>query len=302
MKNKINKTAYIFFLCFIFITKQRSFSIEDIINHLNKNHKITLSKATILKYLRTMKFLGFKFKRSNNKIYILEQAPINLFNKQMQNNIAKYKIFFEKKLLTEIEVENKQLFEKIKIFLPENLIKKISQNKNNKYIAPEFYENLKNLKKYCKNGLRLKICFLNNSSTKITHTIEPDNIHIENDEYYLKGFDVDKKNNVLLNLKSICEITTTPSKNKYVCLKNPVTIKISGKFSHTYNLKNDEKIIKKSDDCIYIESFYYEKTSFFKNILRYMDNCEIISPQGLRNDFKVYLENLYQKYDCLNVK
>lgn len=302
MKIKINKTAYNFFLCLIFIINKKEFTVDEIINYLEEQQNITLFKETILKYIRTMKFLGFKFKRINNKSYLLKQIPLNLFDRKTQNNIAKYKGFFEKKLLTEIEAGNKLLFEKIKLFLPENLLLKISENNQSKYIPTELYENLKKLKIHCLNGLRLKICFLDNTLTKITHTIEPDNIHLENEEYYLKGFDVDEKCNILLNLKSIYEIKSTPRKNKYICIKNPVTIKISGKFAHTYNLKNDEKIIKKSDDCLYIESFYYEKHSFFKNILRYMENYEIVSPKELRTEFKTYLENLYQKYDCINIK
>ena len=300
MSKSINKTAYNFFLCLDFICKQQVFSIEDIVVYLAENHKIAIYKETILKYLRTMKFLGITLKRMNNKVYSLEKMPISFVNQKTEKLLSKIITLLENYCEVDDFMKGTDLINKLSLFLSED-VKILSAKKSvDNLQLPKI--NVQKLEKYCLDKQRLEISFLDKNYGQKKSVLEPIDIIVNKNKLYLKGFDIIQKKCVLINLESVQKIKQTTIKDKHLSYKHPVTIKFLNKFACSYSLKDDEEILKKEMDALYVKSFYYDKKIFFNNILRYMENCEIVAPKGLRQEYKNYLIDLYQKYDCPNVK
>ncbi len=296
----INQSAYYFFLCLEFVLFKRTFCVDEIITYLENKYNIFLFKETILKYIRTLKTLGFEFERVNNKMYKLKEVPFKI-----TAGINEEKIILEIiEALRNYHVSNSgydkyNFLEKLQFFLPKDL-KKIF---NRRLILLNYLEHknnymLKNIKKYCKDAQRLNITYLKDGKIKQKDLVEPADIFFTKKSIYLKCFDLNQKTNILINFDWILEIVQTPLKNKYLFKKQFVTLKFSSKFAKAYTLKEGEEIIKKGLGELYVRSFYYDKTLFFKNILRYMESCEIVSPENLRKDFQKYVKDLYQIYYC----
>ena len=75
MSENINKSAYNFFLCIEFILRKRLFTLDEISSYIENTYDIFVYKEAILKYIRTLRLVGFKFERLNNKTYKLKNIP-----------------------------------------------------------------------------------------------------------------------------------------------------------------------------------------------------------------------------------
>lgn len=298
MKNKINQTAYNFFLCLLFIIRKREFSIEEILLFLEQEHQILLFSETILKYIRTMKMLGFVFKKNNKTIYQLISIPFKIINDEFDFDILVKSILLSRHYYSKGSRNEKYvLLEKLKLFLPNYAKEKLLQIFGEENNIVSF-----NIKQYCIDAQRLNITYIKDGTDEVTQLIEPYEIVTISKKVFLRGFNLSEKTNVLLDAIFIKNIVQTPIKNKYKKIPQSAVLSFYGKFANTYSLKENEKIIKKESGSLRVECFYEDKELLFRNIFRYMQNCEIIEPESLRNDFKKYLNDLYQIYDCRVLK
>jgi len=299
---KTNKTIYNFFLVFIFVMQNKIFSINEIIVHLEMNYDIVLQKETILKYIRTMKYLGFSFRRKNNEVYVLEMTPFCIENSKTEDLLLKCFRILKSFTLSGHLLQSDKFIQKLAPFLSletknmleieyENLLKLNNESKLN----------VRKLKKYCNDGLQLRVKIKRENSNISSKIVEPLDLFFLKNICFLKAFDISVKDNVFINIDEIVEIEQTPQRNKYPLIEHPVTLRFLNKLAKSYSLKEGEIITKKSEDELIVKSYYCEKMIFFNNILRYCDSCEIIAPKGLRDEFKNYLDEIYQKYDCPNV-
>ncbi|MCQ2957877.1 MAG: WYL domain-containing protein [Candidatus Gastranaerophilales bacterium] len=287
MNKKINKTAYTFLLCFKYILEKRIFKIDDIIEYLENNFNIIIFSETVLKYIRTMKKAGIKFSRLNNKTYELKELPFDIDFTDEERNILFKSFEFKDFYIAGNFYDFKELIDKLNVLC--------------KYRQTDFYKIIKaykvasDLKKYCEDELRLKIHYDNNGQ-EITDIIEPKELVIISKIIYLKCYNVTQKANALININNIIRLKQTPVKNKNIFIEQFVKLTFTGKLVNTYVLKESEEIIKKTDNELIIKSYYYDKLILFKNILKYMDSCEILEPQNLREEFYNYVKEIILIY------
>ena len=78
MIKNINKSAYNFFLCIEFILHNRIFTLDDIISFLENFYGVFVFREAVLKYIRTLKLVGFEFERLDNKTYNLKNIPLKI--------------------------------------------------------------------------------------------------------------------------------------------------------------------------------------------------------------------------------
>lgn len=295
MANRINKSVYNFFLCFEYILKNREFNIDDILFFIANHHHIFLYKETILKYIRTFKELGFEFERLNNKTYKLTRIPFNIFDNKEEIKTA----FKCLKILNQYLVVNnlykKMFFQKTALFSQKDFMKLFESTQKDKDYKANKYSLLK---EYCSNAQRLEISYLENKKN-IKIIVEPINIYLTEKEEFLEVYKIAQNEVGLINFNDILEIIQLPMKNKFSFKKHSAILKFTSKFAKAYSLKEGEEKIKVERNELYVKSFYSDKQMFFKRILRYMENCEIVEPKALREEFLQYLDDLYQIYDCI---
>lgn len=291
--NKYNKTISNIFIFINFILECQKFQIKDVLEFFEKQYKIVLKKETILKYIRTLKSLGFDFKRPDNQTYSLTKIPTYFDNSQTETNYNKCLEIIKNYQITYNADTNNNLVEKLSLFLQKTSVPKEIAKKN---------KNIEKIKYYIADNKRIKIDFLTGKDKTTSITAEIENLFLEKGLFYIKVFDILKREYLTINTNLISKMEQTASQNRYIYLKFPAKLKFSKKFINSYLLKEGETIIRKEQDFVYIKSFFTDKKSFFNNILRYRENCEIIAPKELRDDFCKYLSDLYQKYDCPNKK
>ena len=217
MIKNINKSAYNFFLCIEFILHNRIFTLDDIISFLENFYSVFVFREAVLKYIRTLKLVGFEFERLDNKTYNLKNIPLkidaNLNDEEVFFKCLQYmkKYYISKSRICGAD----NLFEKIHLFFPDKL-QKVS-NKHKKMLNDLKPQNdmLKAIKKYCEDGLRLEVTYLDDEE-KVQNLIEPLDIFINKTVFYLRGFNLNKKTNMLIDFDKIIDVVQTPLKNKFL--------------------------------------------------------------------------------------
>lgn len=285
MQSKFNLTAYNIFKIIKYILMKRKFFVSEIVSYLDSEN-IYLEQETVCKYIRTLKKIGFEFEKTSAKEYKMVCMPFD-FPEESKNFLEELILLLKQSSLRSRE----ELCEKLMLFLPIKMQKNLKQSKNN----------ISKMEKFMKDGLRLKLVFNPPNPRKET-VFELCNIVSDGQEKYLQGYDVNKREPAQFNMEDIAAIEQLPIKNKISCKRNEATLKFSAKIAKSYILREEDELIEKADDKLLIKTFFYDKTEFYKRILRYVDNCEIISPMSLKAEYNEFLTELYQMYDCANVK
>lgn len=300
MENKYNKSAYNFLIVLLFIIAKQKFEINEIISFLSQNYNLFLFKESILKYIRTMKQLGFVIQKNNNKEYQLISFPKEFFiNKKNQKNLLNSLAFFPFIDLYSKSYDKYLLLEKISVFIDDKnrkeLFKKISQTQ--KYEKNKI-KLLQQININCENNKQAILIFKNTNNKNLKQKIETIEIINNINDNYLKFFEIDTKKTQIVSIRNIQKIIELPTSKKYINKKSFVNIKLYSKLAQNYILKQGEELIKNEANSITIRIPYIEKTELFNKILKYMENCEIISPSKIKIEFLQYVDNLYQIHDC----
>lgn len=274
------------FLILDFILKNDVFSLDEIAVMLEKRN-IYLEKETLNKYIRTLKKMGFSFKKLDNKIYKITSLPFCLRNIDLIFDIVHL-------LKEEPKYDFYKTLQKIALFLPEENQKDFSEK------IEKMNNKIPQIEKYIREAQQLKIVVETQGKNDYKTVFEPYDIHYEVNENYIFGYDTLKKEITEYPLKKIISFKQTPTKNRFSFTKKEAIIKFSQRVAKSYVLKDDEIIVEKTPENLVVKTFFYDKKIFFKRILRYGNCCEIISTENLIEDFRRYLKDLYQMYDCNN--
>lgn len=279
-------------------------SIQDIIGKFEKidpNNRIYTSEA-ILKYINTLKVFGFRFVKEKDK-YVLLNTPsqfnfdekdlraiylINKLSESFPENTVKLEI---SKFLSELEKgysDNTKLLSS-NIAKPEFVDLKLDYSK---------YQNkIKEYEKYCIEGQRLKITYTNLKNIEATIMAEPNEIkYIEND-VYLSVYNPFAAQIQDINFNSIIQVEQLPLKTNRIKMLSSVTFLLKGRLTKNYKLHDGEKLLQiKSDGCIVILSQNEDKVLLLKRLMRYGENCEVISPKHAREEIKEMIKSSLSNY------
>lgn len=300
MKNKFNKSAYNFLIVLTFIISKQKFEINEIISFLSQNYNIFLFKESILKYIRTMKKLGFILQKKNNKEYQLISLPKEFFiSEKNQKNLINSLNFFHFIDLYSKSYDKYLILEKISVFINKKNRKKLFEKiiriqKDEK----DKIELLQQININCENNKQAILILKKSNNKNQKFKIEAIEIINNIDDIYLKFFETDSKKTNIISIKNIQKIIELPSNKKYINKKNFVNIKLYSKLAQNYILKSEEELIKTEADGIIIRIPYIEKTELFNKILKYMENCKILYPEKTKLEFLQYVDDLYQIHDC----
>ena len=290
MNGKFNHNANNIFAFICFMLKNRVFTIDKAILHLEKS-EINIEKETILKYIRTLQKVGFNFEKTNNKTYLLKDIPLKincdnndeqaalLISEAINNPTSDDVISVLKKIMDVIPIDKKE-------YLQKKIAETTNAKKKNSHIRYE---------RFCAEGQRLKINIKNSAEQII---FEPDEIINEKGIFYLKGIDVKQRRTSLIKTEAIRYAEQMPVKNKFHPVKQEAVINFSSQISKIYVLKESEVVLKKTPLSLVVKTTYEDEERFYKRILKYMGTCTILSPEFLVKRFAKYAKELYQMYDC----
>lgn len=274
---------------------------EEIIQEIEETSEKIYRKEIVTKYLNTLKLLGLKIKKINNK-YTLENTLEKIDFSKEELSLIKFLEKYSKEtnhesLHTNV-CETLQIIEKSFSKKTTDLLKdeKIKTYKLKNY-NPIQDINLKAYEKYCREDLKIEIVYKDLSdNTEKKYKVTPLKIKYKKDNPLLVCYDC--KENVYREflIKNITKSIQTPQKNTKD-YPSSVTFKLKGKLAKNYVLKNEEKIIEQDKDYIIVSNTKEDRNILLRRLIRYYDKCEVLYPKEFRNSMIQKLqeiENLYK--------
>lgn len=272
------------------ILLEKNLSKTELIEKLKENDLVenVYSQEAFLKYFNTFELSGLKLNRFQGK-YSLNNAllKINLSKKEQEmlilliNSITKLNNKSEEEIM-------RNFFLKINKYIDidlnnelDNIINKETSIQNSN-IRNNIIETLKHL---IYEEQKVNITYKKTDNTEETDTFELKEI-IENDNcIYVVCYSPLLGRNKKININSIKSLNQLPQKISGVCYLNSIVFEVYGRLASLYRLKPSEKVIDFSNNHLTISNTEEDKDSLLLRLLKYGENCKIIRPKSLQEEF-----------------
>lgn len=247
---------------------------------------------TFLKYISTLEASDIDVKKIGKKYSLckfLEEIKIDDCEINLLFNI--YKAFdaccvekqkdFLDELFTKIE---KSLSETTK----QTLNDKINQYHNQKHspmskIASEFQQ-------YVDLSQKLTITYNGES-----FTATPQKVEINGNNVFLFVYDSKKAENIKLTAKNIEKIEILPLKTTTTNMTTSIAFEVYDRLAINYRLRDCETVQTFDENKKLIINTGEDKKSLFKRLMKYGENCKVISPKYVEKEMLQELEKLEKK-------
>lgn len=283
---------------------QGSSSIQDIINHFEKldpNNRIYTNEV-ILKYINTIKVFGLRFVKNRDK-YVLLNTPSQFDFSEKELKVI-YLIEKFSALIPEEKVKSE-----INAFLQE-LEKRFSDNTRliaHSMTKPKFSElefnyskyshQVKEYEKYCTDKQRLKVVYRNLYNNIASIMVEPNEINYHGNEVYLNVYNPISAQIQEINFDSIISIEQLPLRSNPTSMLSSVTFKLKDRLAKNYKLHENEELINiENNGDITIINRKEDRHLLLKRLMKYCENCEILSPKNLRQEMKELIKTTLLNY------
>lgn len=279
-------------------------SIQDIIGYFEKsdpNNRIYTNEV-ILKYINTLKVSGLRFVKTKDK-YSLLNTP-NQLNFNENELKAMYLIEKFAELLPEerIKLEISNFISELERRFSDNT-KVLSHNitkpdfSNLEFDYSQYAQRIKEYEKYCIDGQRLKITYKNQNNTEISVMVEPSEIKYIGNEVYLSVYNPFSAQIHDINFNCISKIEQLPLKSNPTSMLSSVTFKLKDRLAKAYKFHESEELVEKeADGSIIILNRKEDRVLLLKRLMRYGENCEVISPKALREEMRQMIKSTLRNY------
>ena len=286
------------------ILTKTSASIQDIIGKFEKidpNNRIYTSEV-ILKYINTLKVFGFRFVKEKDK-YALLNTP-NQFEFDEKNLQAVYLIEKLSKAFPEngIKLEIVKFLKELEKGYSNNtklLLSSITRSEffDLKIDYSKYLTKIKEYEKYCLDGQRLKITHINPKKIEASVMVEPNEIKYKDNEVYLSVYNPLSAQIQDINFNSIIQIEQLPLKTNRINMLSSITFLLKDRLAKNYKLHEGEKLLQiKSDGGIVVLNQKEDRGLLLKRLMRYGENCEVISPKHAREEIKEMIKSALSNY------
>lgn len=261
----------------------RDLSMPDLIKYYELYHNEYNSNFVMSKYINTCRYCGINIKKINNK-YKIVNFPIGIkFSSSELSLFNELKNCCEKIKLHHLSEHMQSILDKINKYL-ERPISPVSTSaiKDSR---------IKNFEKACILSQKIKVIFNDDKSLQC----EPIDITFGEDSVVLKVFD--GSNSKDLSPEDIKQIKILPQKTSTQFIPKTVLFEIKGRLAKNYQIRPHEQIWKVcTNGDIVISNRFEDKTKLLHRLMRYGENCKLVSPQSYINDMKTMIEDTLKNY------
>lgn len=281
-------------------------SKNDLIAKMNKNPDFenVYTFEAFIKYFNTLSLLGFDIEKYKNK-YRLKNAFDKIELSEQEINSAIDLISYIKKLHNKnLEQTIQNIIQKSLKFLDknsQNIIEKalLEQNQkiNNNNSTINYFERL------MYDGQLVNITYLKRNNIQDTITVQIKEIIERNGEVILLCYEKSKTRNKKINISSITSVFQTPEMADNSAYTNDsVVFRVYGRLAKLYKLKQGEKTTDFSAGYITIHNTGEDRDILLKRLLKYGENCKIIQPQSLKDEFLAMTDDILKNLEQEKVK
>lgn len=279
-------------------------SIQEIIKNFEKidSSSKVYTNEVVLKYINTLKVFGCRFIKEKDK-YMLLNSPYQFdFDKNDLRAICLIENFSDLLPEERVKSEINQFLQGLeKRFNDNTRFLSYSVNRLDfvglKYDYSKYSSQIKEYEKYCIDGQRVKLTYKNKNGVEISAMVEPDEIKYVDNEVYLSAYNPVLAQIQDINFASIVKAEQLPLRFNSKSMLSSVTFKLKNDLSKVYKLKEGEKLLQINPDSTIILNQHEDRTLLLKRLMRYAENCEIISPKKLREEMKEFIRTTLGNYE-----
>lgn len=244
---------------------------------------------TFLKYICTLEASDIKIQKIGKKYSIykfLEEFDLN--EKEISLLSVVYKAF-EACCLEKQKDFLENLFSKIKKSLPDTTRQKLSEKIDKYYVSrkPTTSEIASEFEKYVDLAQKISVTYQGE-----TFTATPKRVEIQGKNIYLIVYNHKKAENIKLIAKEIKNIDILPLKTTSTNLTTSIVFEVYDRLAINYRLRDCETVQSFDDNKKLIINMGEDKKSLFKRLIKYGENCKIISPKYLEKEMLLELEKI----------
>lgn len=179
-----------------------------------------------------------------------------------------------------------------------NTLNNLSQNRN--YDFSFYYSNIKDqveqCRKICKEGFIINVFYISKGQ-EISCKCTPQEVLYDTKNAYLKVYDTISRQNLEIPITNILSIAKLPQIAKKVEMTTTVVYKLKNRLAQTYKLKETETSegLNANGELIVINKGEpFDK--LLQRLMRYLYNCEIVSPKNLREEMIKLINKTLNNY------
>ena len=298
-------SAYRVFETLKFLLKEPA-SVNDIIKHLAslESEEKTFSKAVIYKYIATLKFVGIDIAKNKCKFYV-KNLPFKI-NFSNENLEAIYLLDYllsvtpESKLTQNLskfiyQIELRQPLNETSSKIKDEIKNKIKIQLPTKALLEEF----KKYEKLCEDKLKINLTYFNARKEVQTTICELIECNLDKQNIYLFLYSEHPNEYLEINTKQILKLNQLPSKcslGKH--LSTTTVFKIKNKLNKRYTLRENEMELNSlSTDERIISNKTEPKEKLLFRIMRYAEQCEVLTPKTDRQKIKQLIDETLSNYN-----
>ena len=279
-------------------------SVRDIIKHFQKiepNNRLFTSEV-ILKYINTLKVFGFRIVKQKDKYILLNTIDnidlnseelkslkllLGLSAKYPEEKIQKHINIFSQTLEKYFSENTKFLSQKIEhpvLIKPDSICKVRG-------------EKVREFEGFCDDGLRLKLSYRVGTSL-CTILADPIGIKYKDDLTFISVYDSVKAQICDIDIDKVEKVNQLPNRVGSVNFLTSVMFKLKGTLASNYKLKEGERLVEidKSGHAVVINQLE-DRELLLSRLLKYGENCEVISPKSYRNEMLQRIESVLSLYE-----
>lgn len=303
IKSKKKSDASIRVLETLKLLSAKSASVSEIINHLEQtNHeKKVYTNEAILKYINTLKVFGFKFAKEKGKHVLLNAHP--KFNFTEDELIGLRLLEKSANQFPEQEVKTRVidlLNDMQNRFSDETTLmaRRIKRHslKNLEFSDQKYHEMIKKLEMYCLDGQKIKISYKVQKS-EVSVIAEPNEINYVGNKVYFSIYNPMSAQVHEIKLDDITEIDQLPLRANPMSITSSVTFILKDRLANAYKLKDNERLLSSNPDgSVVVINQKEDRALLLKRLMRYGENCEVLSPKDLRIDMAELIRATIENY------
>lgn len=266
-------------------------SKNNLINKLNMNSDIeqVYTFEAFIKYFNTVELMGLKLNREKN-IYKLENA-LTYLNLNAKEKELYLKLLSNVKYLYDERRENavKSLtYRTLKYFnneISQSTVDGIFENRQTGSGAEKQRCITETINKFINDKLMVKIDYGRKNGAITSITVEIRKAEQINGKMVLTCYSPEKRRNKKIFLDSVVSFSQLPDKVSEAKIMNTIVFEVYGRLAYLYKLKPSEKVINFSDSHLIISNSEEDKDSLLRRLLKYGENCKVIKPAEVREEF-----------------
>lgn len=274
---------------------------SELIDKMNNNplFENVYTFEALIKYFNTLSVIGFKIEKDKN-VYKLRNALSQIEVTESELETVIDLINYTKKLHNKsLEKTIKDLlYKSVKYIEEESVQNKIIQALKESAQTIESNNLAQTLESIMYDNCLISITYIKNNNTQDTITVRLDEIIEKKNDIILVCYDKKKARSKKINAASIISIKQTPQRAEETRANNNSTVfRLSGRLAPIYKLKEGEEVIDFAAGYKTISNKGEDKDTIIKRLLKYGENCQILEPEPVKEEFLILAESILKNLE-----